>query len=187
MEHVYFYCAVIGGAFLVLQVLLMLLAGGHSGLDVDASPDVDVTHGDVGHPDASAVVVQLSFKTVVAFVTFFGLTGMACLQNDVDRSATLLAAFGAGLFAFFMVGYLMSLMMSLQSKGNLDLQSAIGKTAKVDLRIPANHSGAGKVLVVVGGRMKSQKAVTRGVAIPTGAEVTIDGMSAPDTYEVSTL
>jgi hypothetical protein len=182
MENVYFYCAVIGGGLLVLQVMMLLLGGGDSDFDADGSPDMDAS--DV---HASSVLFQLSLKTVVAFVTFFGLAGMASLQAEASSSTALLVALGAGLIAFLMVGYIMNLMMSLQSKGNLVLESAIGRSAKVDLRIPANHSGAGKIIVVVGGRVKTQKAVTSGETIPTGTEVIIKGMSAPDTYEVSTL
>ena len=58
METVYFYCSVIGGVFLVLQVLLMLISGGESDFDTDASPELDVV--DI---DASYVLFQLSLKT----------------------------------------------------------------------------------------------------------------------------
>ncbi len=182
METVYFYCAVIGGGLLVLQVLMLLLGGTDSDFDADTSPDMDAA--DV---DASTVLFQLSLKTIVAFVTFFGLAGMASVQAEAGTTTALLVALGAGLFAFVMVGQLMKWMMSLQSKGNIDITSAIGQTAKVDLRIPASNSGAGKVAVVVGGRMKVQKAVTSGPEIPTGAEVLIQGMTTPDTYEVTTI
>ena len=180
METVYFYCAAIGGGLLVLQVLMMLVGGGDTDFDGDVSPDMDV--GDMA---ASTVLFQLSLKTVIAFVTFFGLAGMACVQAEVSHSTTVVVALVAGLAAFVMVGYLMQLMLSLQSKGNVDLKSAIGQSAKVDLRIPGKRSGTGKVAVVVGGRLKTQKAVTSGDAIPTGADVVIEGMAAPDTFEVS--
>lgn len=181
METVYLYCAAIGGGLLVLQVLMMLVGGGDTDFDADVSPDMDI-----GDAAASTVLFQLSLKTVIAFVTFFGLAGMACVQADVSHSTTLVVALVAGMAAFVMVGYLMQLMLSLQSKGNVDLRSAIGQAAKVDLRIPANHSGTGKIAVVVGGRLKTQKAVTSGDAIPTGADVVIQGMTSPDTFEVST-
>lgn len=180
METVYFYCSVIGGGFLILQVLLMLISGGEGDLDADVSPETDV--GDV---DASFVLFQLSLKTVIAFITFFGLAGMACVKGDVGTSATLAVALAAGLAAFIMVGYVMQALMALQSKGNINLMEAKGQSAKVDLRIPEKHTGSGKIIVIVGGRMRTQKAVTSGDAIPTGAEVVVDGMSAPDTYEVS--
>ena len=180
MENVYFYCSVIGGAFLILQVLMMLISGGEGEFDTDASPEAGV--GDI---DASYVLFQLSLKTVIAFVTFFGIAGMACTRGEVSTSSTLAIALTAGLAAFIMVGYVMQAMMALQSKGNIDMKEAIGQSAKVDLRIPENHTGSGKIIVIVGGRMLNKKAATKGDAIPTGTEVVVDGMSAPDTYEVS--
>ena len=180
METIYTYSAWIGGGMLVLQTLLMLI-GGDSDVDADLSPDVDVADG----VDSSGILFQLSLKTVVAFVTFFGLAGLTCLQSGMGTNATLLTSVGAGLAAFFMVGWLMSFLRSLQSKGNLDLRQAVGSSAKVYLRIPGKRSGFGKVTVAVGGRVVTKKAVTSGDAIPTGAEVRIAGMVAPDTFEVS--
>jgi len=180
METVYFYCSAIGGGFLLLLVVMMLFSGGDADFDSDASPEMGA--GDI---DASRVLFQLSSKTVIAFVTFFGLAGMACTKGEVSTSATLAVALAAGLAAFVMIGYVMQTMMALQSKGNIKLEDATGKSAKVDLRIPANMTGAGKIAVIVGGRLITQKAVTKGDAIATGAEVVVTGMTAPDTFEVS--
>ena len=182
MESVYFYSSVIGGSLLVLLVLMMLVSGGDADFEADATPDVDG-----GAADPSATLFQLSLKTVIAFVTFFGLAGMACSKSDIAPGTTLGIAAASGAFAFFMVGYVMQLMMSLQARGNVDLKAAIGSSATVDLRIPPNHTGSGKVAVVVGKRLVHRKAVTKGDAIPTGAEVVINGMTAPDTFEVSPL
>ena len=180
METIYFYCSAIGGGLLLLLVLMLLVSGGDSDFDADASPEMDA--GDI---DASRVLFQLSLKTVIAFITFFGLAGMACTKAEVSTSATLAVALAAGCGAFIMVGYVMQAMMALQSTGNVELASATGQSAKVDLRIPANNSGSGKIIVIVGGRQITRKATTHGDAIPTGTEVVIDGMSAPDTFEVS--
>lgn len=180
METIYLYCSAIGGGLLILLVLMMLLSGGDAEFEADATPEID--GGDI---DASRVLFQLSLKTVIAFITFFGLAGMACTKGGVSTSATLAVALAAGMAAFIMIGYVMQTMMALQSKGNVDLKSATGQSAKVDLRIPANNEGSGKIIAIVGGRQITRKAVTSGDAIPTGAEVIIDGMSAPDTYQVS--
>ena len=84
MENVYFYAAVIGGAFLVVQTLFLVFAGG--GHDMDSSLDVDpsdVTDGHgLDHADTAqaAFLKILSLKTLVGFATFFtdpGLGGRA--------------------------------------------------------------------------------------------------------------
>jgi hypothetical protein len=181
METIYFYCSAIGGGLLLLLVLMLLVSGGDTDFDADVSPELDP-----GEIDASHVLFQLSLKTVIAFVTFFGLAGMACTKGEVGTSATLAVALSAGLGAFVLVGYVMQSMMALQSAGNIDLAAAAGQSAQVDLRIPAKNSGSGKIIVIVGGRQITRRATTNGDEIPTGAEVIINGMSAPDTYEVST-
>jgi len=180
METIYLYCSAIGGGLLILLVLMLLVSGGDTEFDTDASPEMDA--GDI---DATRVLFQLSFKTVIAFITFFGLAGMACTKAEMSTSTTLAVALSAGFGAFVMVGYIMQSMLALQSNGNVNLAAATGQSAKVDLRIPANNSGSGKIAVIVGGRQITRRATTKGDAIPTGAEVIIDGMSAPDTYEVS--
>jgi hypothetical protein len=186
METVYLYCAAIGGGLLLIQVILLLVGGGDTDLDGDMSPDVDLADApDAG--DAASVVVQLSVKTVIAFITFFGLAGMASIEAEFTQTTTLLTAIGSGAAAFFLVGYLISLLMSLQSDGNVDLKDAVGSSATVYLRIPEKNTGSGKVTVAVGGRMMTKKAITKGEQIPTGTEVIIRGMTAPDTFEVSTL
>lgn len=183
MDTVYFYCAVIGGAILVLQTILMFVGGdGDLDLDVDPGPDADLS--DMAQPDS--VLFQLSFKTVLAFVTFFGLTGMLGQEQQWTSNNTLLLAIGAGLGAFYMVGLMMRWLISLQRQGNLDLSKAVGTRALVYLRIPAERGGSGKVTVTVGGRRVVRKAITKGAEIPSGTEVVIDAMAGADTFEVST-
>lgn len=181
METVYFYCAVIGGALLLIQVAMLLFGGADADFDTDVSPEADLAGA-----EASSILFQLSLKTVIAFVTFFGLAGMACLDAAVSDANTLLTAVAAGAGAFCLVGYLMRFLYSLQTSGNLDLGKAVGQTAKVYLRVPAGREGFGKITLAVAGRTVVRKAVTGGDMIPTGAEVVIQKLVAPDTFEVKT-
>ena len=209
METVYVICAVAGGTVLVIQFVLLAF-GGHIGSgDVDADADVsggDFHHdfgggsGDAGHDaaghDASdqqtdhadaqqaAFLKFLSFKTVVSFLTFFGLGGLACDQAGFGGLPTLLMAVGAGSVALFLVAYLMSALIRLQSKGNVNLSNATGQTGHVYLRVPGQNSGAGKVNVVVQARLVECKAMTSGPEIPTGSEVRVVGVRGTDTLEV---
>lgn len=193
INTLYMMCAVIGGTILVIQTILLVVVGGGPA-DSDLAADVhdgDLHHGDSsddqteGHADASyAFLKMLSFKTVVAFMTFFGLSGLAGNHGGIDDVTTLLIAIGAGSVALYLVHYLMNALSRLQSQGNLDLRNAVGKNAKVYLRVPKERSGQGKVLVSVQGRKVECKAVTPGPEIPTGAEVRIVGISRPDTVDV---
>ena len=190
MENLYFYCAVVGGAFLVLQTVLMLFAGGDADVDTDVDVDVDVDSGvDVHGAEhaGDAFVKLLSLKTIVAFLTFFGLTGLACLDGGVDSTWTFVASVGAGLVAFYIVAWLMTMLWKLRSEGNEDLRNAIGTEGKVYLRVPGKHQGIGKVTVHVQGRKITRKAVTGGDEIPTGARVNVVALSGDDALKVETV
>src|SRR5262245_20646233 len=81
-DTIYLICALGGGTLLVCQVVLGLLGFGHHE-DVGAG-DHDVhdsgDHHGSDHHDAhhtSWFVGVLTFRSIVAAVTFFGLTGLA--------------------------------------------------------------------------------------------------------------
>lgn len=191
METVYFYSAVVGGAFLVIQTLLLVFAGAGGGdldhLDVDPT-DVTDSHGLEHATDAqNAFLKVLSLKTLVGFATFFGLTGLGGGAAGWTHTGTLVAAILAGLLAVYLVAWLMSALHRLQSSGNLNLRNAIGKHGKVYLRVPAQRGGTGRVTLAVQGRVVECKAITAGPEIPTGAPVTVVGVDAADTLEVQTL
>jgi hypothetical protein len=196
MQTVYLICAAAGGTILVVQTILIATGAGGADGDVDAG---DLHHGGFagdghdghvhGHGDdahaGDSFLKLLSFKTLVAFVTFFGLGGLASAGGGLGHAPSLLIAVAAGGLALYAVAYLMAVMSRLQSKGNLDLRHAVGETGRVYLRVPAERSGLGKVTVAVQGRKVECKAVTAGPDIPTGADVRIVGVSAADTLEVA--
>ncbi|HKB41952.1 MAG TPA: hypothetical protein VKD72_36330, partial [Gemmataceae bacterium] len=86
-EMVYLTCAIVGGTLLVCQFLLGLLGlGDHH----DAAGDHDIhdagshdAHGGHGDHDAhnSWFVGVLTFRSLVAALTFFGLAGLAATVN----------------------------------------------------------------------------------------------------------
>lgn len=181
MESLFFWCSVVGGTILVAQTVLLILGIGD--VDADAGADFsDVDPGDFGHGNVFAKA--LTFQTFVAFLTFFGLAGMACRRGELNSTLSLIIAIASGLTAFALVGYLMALLTALQGKGNVELQNAVGSTARVYLRIPAQKKGAGKVTVAVQGRSIECRAVTVGSEIATGEEVQIIGVRGPRTVEV---
>ncbi|MBI4569592.1 MAG: hypothetical protein HY719_14450 [Planctomycetes bacterium] len=153
----------------------------------------DGAHGDAPHGGetadqahaGAAFVKYLSIKTVTAFFTFFGLTGLACRHAGVDAGITLTVALAAGAGSLFLVAYAMRLMAGLQASGNYDLANGIGQVGRVYLTIPPARTGAGKVTLVVQGRSVTCKAVTSGAAgLATGAEVKVIELAAPDTVLV---
>jgi membrane protein implicated in regulation of membrane protease activity len=195
METLYLLCATIGGTILVVQTILLVIGGGHGDGDFDAG-DLHDGHfdGHVGHDHGHGAdhaadhagdtfLKLLSFKTLVAFVTFFGLGGLACLQAGLSSVPSLAIALGAGFLALYLVAYLMTAMSRLQSRGNIDFKNAVGERGRVYLRVPGSNAGLGKITLALQGRTVACKAVTRGPEIPSGSNVRVVSVAA-DTLEV---
>lgn len=179
MEQLYIGCAVIGGTLLVLQFIMMALGLFDHDVDADGVDDIVVEHD-----PSAAFFKMLSLKTIVSFMTFFGLTGMATSKSELPAPVPLVIAVAAGCLAFFVVAWLMAAMAKLQSRGNVNLRNAIGSTARVYLRIPGGNGGRGKVTVSVQGRSVEAKAFTNGEELPTGSTVQIVDVPSSDIVEV---
>lgn len=171
LSTIFLVSAIGGGALLVLQILVTLI-GGDSDVDGDLDGGLD---GDAG---------GLSFRTVVAFVTFFGIAGKAALAGGMGPWAALGVAVAAGSLAFWLVGLAMLQLSRLRSSGNVQIENAVGVEARVYLAIPGERSGTGRVTVPVQGRTVQYKAVTRGPEIATGQFCKVVAVHAGDTLEV---
>src|SRR5262245_23354635 len=121
METYYLYlvCAALGGTVLACQFVMTLLGlGGDHDLSADHdvgghdfSHDVahDAAHGHhaAGHEHASSWFVGvLTFRTLVAAVTFFGLAGLAASMQNLGKPLELVIALAAGAAAMFMVAWM---------------------------------------------------------------------------------
>ncbi len=184
MDSIYLVCAIAGGSLVVLQFVLSLLGGDTDTAfdgDLDGGFDHDGFDGDAG----DAFVKLLSIKTVVAGIAFFGVGGYASRQFGLSPMASAGIASGAGLAAVYIMAQIMAALGRLQSRGNVDLQNALGTEAKCYLRIPAKGTGTGRVTVTLQGRQIECKAVSNGGEIPTGAIVRVLSLRNPTTLEVA--
>ncbi|HPF14160.1 MAG: hypothetical protein H6830_10335 [Planctomycetes bacterium] len=165
-------CAIVGGAILLLQLVLLLFG-------VDGDADLDVDGGD-GFGFAS-------IRTLSSLVATFGLVGWWALNEGYSPAAA--TGFGAvaGLLMMFLVAWLFSLQSKLFQDGTVDSTRAVGLVATVYLRIPAAGEGKGKITVALQGRTHEFAASTKGSAIPTGAEVRVVAQTSPNTFEVEPL
>jgi hypothetical protein len=187
IKTVYLGCAVAGGATLLLQTLMLMAGGGdHDVPHVDVAPDIgSADSGEpAGHDSGFGLI---SIRSGAAFLCFFGLMGLYGLARGWSGLATLAAASAAGLVMLFAVAWLFSLQRGLYAQGNLDPKNAVGRTARVYLKIPAANAGKGKVTVSIQGRTQEYNAATKSAEIPTGAEVKIVRQITEDTFEVEPL
>jgi membrane protein implicated in regulation of membrane protease activity len=183
LADVYLICAVVGGTILVVQTILLAVGTSHG--DADLGHDTVGGDHDVGHDAGDAAFVKwLSLKTGVAALTFFGLAGLAGQKAGLSAPITLVLALAAGTAALVIVAFLMASLSRLQSRGNLDLQNAVGRPARVHLRIPGARQGRGKVTLEVQGRFLEVEAVTAGAELPTGMDVRVVAVSG-DAVEVA--
>lgn len=210
MESLFLWCAVIGGSIFALQFVMLLigLEGGHD-LDV-AAPDLDVPDVDVPavdgvddvshvslkdagldhdyHPDITAhsdgwFVGIVTFRSLVAAVAVFGLTGLASMRHlSPERSIAIASLAGAGML--YLVGWSFKQLYKLQSDGTVKMEDAIGSTGTVYLTIPGQHQGAGKVTVKVAERTMEYRAMTSGESLKTGTPIVVSHVISEDTLEV---
>lgn len=173
LGDVYLICAVVGGTLLVVQTVLVLLGVG-AGEDIAGGEAGSLEGGDVGHVGEDLAFFKwLSVKTVVACLTFFGLAGLAAEHGGMSPWASLGLAVAAGTAAIVVVAFVMTSLAKLQSRGNVRLENAVGRSARVYLRVPGARQGVGKVTVAVQGRSVEVAASTGGPEIPTGAQVRV--------------
>ena len=190
MDTIFWICAVVGGTLLVCQFLLSFLGIGEhqdvDGHDVHAGVGHDVSHHDAEHEQSESWFFSvLTFRTVVAAVTVFGLAGLAASAGQVEQPIRLVIALAGGGGAMFMVAGLMRLMMRLKSDGTVRVERAVGKTGTVYLTIPGQKAGAGKVTLNLQNRTVEYQAVTSDQELPTGAKVVVVAVVCSDTVEVA--
>jgi len=196
METLYTYCAAIGAALLIGQLLLSVLGfGEHGGLD--GAHDGDF-HGDLGglHADGHADHVDrggnwfaglLSFRAIVTALAVFGLVGLGFTRqfSSTRPAATFVIALAAGGGMMYAVGWLLRVMYALRSDGTVRIERTVGLPGSVYLTIPAQKAGTGKITLKVQDRFMEYTAMTSGDEIPTGTAVVVLGLISPQIVEVA--
>jgi hypothetical protein len=193
-------CAVFGGTLLVCQFVLTLtgMGGDHDGGDLsdlstehDLSADLhhDLLHDDpVGDQHSTGLFFKLlTFRTLVAGVTFFGLAGLAMRESNFDSTTTLFAALASGFLAMWCVHWLMQQMARLRADGTVRVSDAVGLTAVVYLSVPMPDHGVGKVTVSLANRTLELTAQSANGELPTGTPVRITRRLGPELVEVDAI
>lgn len=188
MELFFGVCAVVGGTVLLCQFVLTLVGFDTDG-DVDAGGhDTGGGHHDSGegshHHGSNWIFGVLTFRTIVAALTFFGLAGLAGHSAGMSPPATYAIAIVAGLAAMYGVHWMMQGLYRLRSDGTAHIEGAIGKTGTVYLKVPGMKSGVGKVTINLQGRTMEYPAMTAHDDLPTGNRIVVVDVIDQDTVEV---
>ncbi|MFH1264107.1 MAG: hypothetical protein ABIK89_00155 [Planctomycetota bacterium] len=196
MWTLFLICAVIGGTVLFFQLALLLIGFGGEALDMDVPDDLDVDLdvdvdvdvaddiGEVDHAHTVAAFKVLSFRTIIAALTFFGLGGMTAQAAEFPTLWVLVVAVASGGAAMYAVYWLFQGIQKLQADGTVRVAGAVGKAGTVYTPIPGNGSGTGKIQLNLQNRTMEYLAMTSGDRLVTGAKVVVTGVITSDTLEV---
>lgn len=179
LAAVFFFSAVAGGTVLLLQFLLLLFGLGG---DVDDGSDAGAESS-----DSFAAFKVVSFRTIVAGVTFFGLGGLAGLTGGLSPIFSVLLAVACGLVALYVVYYLYKMVAQLKSDGSISSKTLVGCRGNVYVRIPAAGQGAGKVLVTQQERTMEYEAISVDEELKTGTPIVVVRIISPTTVEVEAV
>lgn len=195
MSMLFMICAVVGGTVLVCQFLLTVIGLGEHGLeaghdlshdfagDAGDAGDHGVDHVHDGHDAAHAhstawLFAVISFRTLVAAITFFGLVGLAARSMDQGTGVQLLLAVAAGLGAMYGVHWLIRMIGRLGEDGTLKVRHAVGQQGTVYVPIAGSRSQAGKVQLKLQNRLVEYEAVTSTPdRLATGTKVKVVGIA----------
>lgn len=150
LELVFVACALIGGGFFVVRLVMMFMGFGHDGSDGSAMDSAHDGAADVHH-DVSAT--DISFKTLslqglTSFFMMFGLVGWAMLrQSQFTPSISVLGATIAGLATVYVIKLIFQWAGKMQSSGTLNLNNAVGQQGTVYLTIHPGQTGRVQVAV----------------------------------------
>jgi hypothetical protein len=173
VETFFLVCALLGGALLVVQVLLgMLGVVDHPG-DFDAHAHVEGADG----------LNLLGVRALSAGLTFFGIGGLAGYALGLGPAAALPLAAVLGVGAAAGVAALMRALLRMESDGTVRIERAVGEAGTVYLSIPGGRAGPGKVHLTLQNRLVELQALSTH-PLPTGAAVVVVDVVGPDTVEV---
>ena len=198
MQYVFLTAAVLGGTVFLFQFLLALVGFGSEELDfaddvpddidLDVPDDIDLDQtGPIDHGSTFLFGV-ISFRTVVAALTFFGLAGLASLAGGLGSALSAIIAVACGYLAMVGVHWMMKKLYSLRQDGSIRIQRSIGQSATVYIPIPPKRSGCGKVQIRMQGRIMEYAAMTsEPEKLSTGAKVVVVDVISPTTLEVEPI
>jgi len=117
-------------------------------VDVDVDADLDAVGSGFASSIAAAGLSLLSFRSIMFFLAFFGLTGI--LLNIIDASflATLIAAIGVGAFAWVFNSFVFRALKVADVSSSLrksDLEGALGEVV-----LPISPGHRGRIAIEVG-------------------------------------
>jgi len=169
-EIFFLICAIIGGIFVIIRFIMMLVGMDHG---TDGDFDAGGQDFDGHHADSDVGFKLLSLQGITSFLMMFGLVGMALYsQSKMGILISMIGATAAGLASVWIIAKMFSMVIRLQSSGTIPIDSTVGSHGQVYLTIPEN--GSGRVLVKVRNSLREYDAISHdNHKIATGAPIRV--------------
>lgn len=159
---IYFVMAIAGTLFFLMKLGLSFFGGD---IDYDIDTDFDT--------DAGSYSI-FSLLSIIAFMMGAGWMGLiARAAWEVDPLPSGFMAAGFGLMMMFLSATMMWGLAKLNAEPRPNLQTAVGKTAKVYMPIPPKGAGEGQIQVTVSGSLRNITAASVGDAAEAWATVRV--------------
>ena len=153
LQRIFAFIGVPATLVLIVQTVLLFFGIGDGDVDVDADIDVDgIDPGDIGEAGDGGLAL-FSVRGIVAMLCIAGWTGIVFADFGLPDALCVVLAAVCGIAALFGMAYLLKGVSKLQSSGNIQLGSAIGKVGEVYIPIPAAGEGKGKISITVQDRL----------------------------------
>lgn len=164
-HQVFWFIAIVFSVLFLIQFVLLII-----GLDTDSPEGLD--HG-LDLENAEHEFSALSLRSIIAFFTFFGWTGVLALHNQLSILVAVGMASAVGLTAMFLVAYLIFKFAQLEQSGTININDALDQAGEVYLPVPGFQNGQGKIHIKIGGAIREMDAVTQGDGLKTGTQVKV--------------
>ncbi len=164
-HQVFWFIAIVFSILFLIQLIMLIM-----GLDGDSSDGLDHPGDQLGVEHEFSA---LSVRSIIAFFTFFGWTGVLALNNHLGIWVSVLCAAVAGTAAMFVVAWLMFKFAQLEQSGTLNLYHALDQTGEVYIPVPSNKSGRGRITLMIDGRSREMDAMTEGEMLKTGQQIRV--------------
>jgi membrane protein implicated in regulation of membrane protease activity len=151
-DKVFWVTAMISSGLFLIMLIVTFVTGG-SDVDIDAD-------GDGGFDGADGGFHFFTIKNLIAFFTIFGWSGIAALENGLDRPWVILIATFFGLVMMFIMAGMFYLINKLHDSGTLEIKNAIDAIGEVYLTIGGARRTIGKVSVRIQGALRELEALT---------------------------
>jgi hypothetical protein len=165
LQQLTFVTGTIATVIMILFIVLMLLGmeGGETfDGDIDFDGDFDAGDLDVYNADSVSSISGLRIVTIRGALAFFSIGSWTTylLSNTLIPILAIAIGIVAGVIAAILLAITMKAVLKLESSGNLDYSTAIGKIATVYIRIPKKSMGKGKINFNHQGKLVEVDAVT---------------------------